>query len=76
MDEDRQDGEGLPRARDYDVMRPLLACWTRARFIDRELGGKGIKGDTALQFEWLVRQAIRTSRADGSQMLADNGKVM
>jgi len=65
------DGEGLPAARDLQYMRPLMASWLRSSYLDREMTNKEIDKDAALQLDWLVRQAIRTARHDGSQMLCD-----
>jgi len=65
------DGEGLPHGRHYHLLRPLLAVWTRAA----ALGAKVFKGgcftrDGVTQYEWLVRNAIRFTRHDGSLLLA------
>ncbi len=63
------DGEGLPNARHMDKLRALLACWTRCCLIS------GPKHDAFTpegheQFEWLTRQALRTSRPDGTLILS------
>lgn len=65
------DGEGLPSARNLGHLRPLLASWLRSSYLERELGTKAINKEAALQLDWLVRQAIRIARHDGSQMLCD-----
>lgn len=67
---DLLDGEGLLHARRWDVQRPLLACWTRAAALGSCLP-KGCWSEAAQgQFEWLVLQSLRTTRADGSQVLS------
>ena len=64
------DGEGLPHAGHLPLLRPLLACWTRAKLLARSEGVECFRGDTQLQYEWLVRQAIRLCRWDGSQVFS------
>ncbi len=65
------DGEGLPHAEQLVHLRPLLGCWTRCRIIGS--GGKRdlFSSDSAGQFEWAVRQALRWTRPDGLQALCD-----
>lgn len=65
------DGEGLPHGRHYHLLRPLLAVWTRAAALGAELfKGGGFTRDGATQYEWLVRNALRFTRHDGSLLLA------
>ena len=68
--EELLDGEGLPHARNLALLRPLLASWTRAVLLARSEGVDCFRGDSLLQYEWLVRQAIRMCRYDGSQVFA------
>lgn len=64
------DGEGLPHAGRFELLRPLLACWTRCRLLGANWK-KGCWNDAAeTQYEWLVRQALRTTRYDGRQFFA------
>jgi len=65
------DGEGLPHCRHLDLLRPLLACWTRCIYVAREAGVPCFDEDAAAQYAWMVRETLRFSRADGSQVLAD-----
>jgi hypothetical protein len=65
------DGAGFPKSQDLEILRPLMASWLRSGYIDREMGANRITGNPAMQFDWLVRQAIRMTRHDGSQMLSD-----
>jgi len=65
---DLLDGEGLPRAVDLPVLRPLLACWTRCLSIGERLDGGCWDDDAEVQYQWLVRQALRMARGDGSQV--------
>jgi hypothetical protein len=62
------DGEGLPHAEHLPMLRPLLACWTRCRAIGNE-AAKGCWNEAAqIQYEWLVRQALRLARPDGAHV--------
>ncbi|MEZ6113695.1 MAG: hypothetical protein R3C99_22190 [Pirellulaceae bacterium] len=63
------DGDGMPHARDLAIVRLLLACWTRCTAIGDAAGMDALPGDARLQYEWLVRQAIRLTRHDGSPIL-------
>ena len=65
------DGEGIPRSQQFELLRPLLACWTRCGY----LGGMRphvFAPDAKTQYEWLVLQAMRLCRNDGSQTLAND----
>jgi hypothetical protein len=60
------DGEGLPHARWIPNLRTLLACWTRCLRLARHTKGVAFDQDVTSQYEWMVRQALRLSRGDGS----------
>ena len=62
------DGEGLPHAEHLPLLRPLLACWTRVSFLDRSLKQPVLNDAARTQLEWLVRQGLRLTRCDGSQV--------
>lgn len=69
------DGEGVLSGQNWRLARTLLSCWTRAAALGRQ-SKKGAFSDEALaQFEWLVRQSLRFSRVDGSQMLTPDSAV-
>jgi len=63
------DGEGLPAARHLELLRPLLACWTRSRALAEGVKHGCWDEPAQMQYEWVVRQAMRFSRADGGQPL-------
>ena len=63
------DGEGLPHADNLMLLRPLLACWSRAYSLGEATGKHVVRRDARVQYEWCVRQAIRLTRSDGSQSL-------
>jgi hypothetical protein len=64
------DGQGLPHARLLPVFAPLFACWTRCRCLGEHLR-RGAWSDTAdVQYDWLVRNAIRLADADGRFLLS------
>ncbi len=60
------DGNGYPAARFFHLLRPLLASWTRAATVADVAGFDVFEKETRLQFEWVVRQAVRHSRSDGT----------
>jgi len=64
------DGEGLLQARYLHLMRPLLACWTRSACIERARTPRVLDGDARTQLEWMVRQTLRLTRHDGSQVFS------
>jgi hypothetical protein len=65
------DGEGLPHARHLNEMRSLLACWTRCSMMGSATGRDCFDEDARNQYEWLVRQALRLCRPDGTHVLSD-----
>jgi hypothetical protein len=67
--DDLLDGEGLPHARYLASFRPLIACWTRCKLLATASDHPCFHGEAQLQFEWVVRQMLRLSRHDGSQVL-------
>jgi len=68
---DLLDGQGLPHGRQLGLLRPLLACWTRCRALGERVKGGCFTAPAAGQYEWLLRQALRLMRHDGSQVFAD-----
>ncbi len=68
------DGEGLPHASRLALMRPLLACWTRCVAMGQSLKN-GCWNETAeIQYAWLIRQTLRFSRRDGTQVLTSGAR--
>lgn len=65
------DGEGLPPARCLPRLGMLLACWTRCRAIAESTGRRCWDSAADTQYEWLVRQALRLARPDGSFAFAE-----
>jgi hypothetical protein len=64
------DGEGLPHARHLPHLRTLLACWTRAGYLDRLCGGGRLSAEAREQYRWLVLQTLRLTRHDGCPAFA------
>ncbi|MFI4874783.1 MAG: hypothetical protein ACIALR_05580 [Blastopirellula sp. JB062] len=62
------DGEGMPKAENLSSLRALLGCWTRSFALGKEIKGAKFHKDAESQYSWAVRQSIRTTRSDGSQM--------
>ncbi len=67
------DGQGLPHARLLSVLGPLFACWTRARWLGARLKNREWSRKVELQYEWLVRNALRLADKD-ARFLLTNGK--
>lgn len=63
------DGEGLPHARLLPVLGPLFACWTRTRWLGESLKRGAWSRAANVQYQWLVRQAIRLASRDGNFVL-------
>jgi len=66
------DGEGLPRAENMPLLRPLVACWTRCQALGRHWREGCFIRSAAGQFDWAVRQALRWTRADGTPVLGES----
>lgn len=66
------DGQGLPHARYLDLLRPLLACWTRCRALGQQIPGGCWSEAAETQYQWLVRNALRLSRPDGSHVFSQD----
>jgi len=64
------DGEGLPKVDQLLHLRSLLACWTRAIVMVKNADGLRLSEAAFTQYQWLVRHALRLTRADGTQTLS------
>jgi hypothetical protein len=65
------DGKGGPHGRLLPVLGPLVACWTRARWLgEREKGGAWSK-EAEAQYRWLVLHALRLATTDGRFLATD-----
>lgn len=64
------DGEGLVHANNWEILRPLLACWTRCGLMGRTMRPLAFTSEAKTQYDWLVLQALRLCRPDGSQVLS------
>jgi hypothetical protein len=63
------DGQGLPHGRLLDVIEPLWACWTRARWMGERMKRGCWSREAEVQYQWLVRHALRLTHTDGRFML-------
>jgi antitoxin (DNA-binding transcriptional repressor) of toxin-antitoxin stability system len=61
---------GLPRAGQFNILRPLAACWTRARAIGALHKAFAWKAEVQARYQSVVRQAVRWSGAEGEALLA------
>lgn len=68
------DGEGLPHFHYVRWIRVLMASWTRSFLSARVIKAECFSQDAQLQYEWLLRQILRLTRADGTQSLSSNTK--
>ena len=67
---DLTDGEGLLGCQHAELIRPLLACWSRAFAMGKAMNRPALNRDARTQYEWLVRQALRLTRGNGTQALS------
>lgn len=65
------DGSGLPHAADFMLLRPLLACWTRALMLGKKSKLRPWPAEEHHQFEWAAVHTFRLTRKDGSSVFAD-----
>jgi hypothetical protein len=63
------DGKGLPDARLLPVLGPLFATWTRSRWLGAQMKRGAWSREADVQYEWLVRHAIRLADKDGRFVL-------
>ncbi len=63
------DGRGLPDARLLPVLGPLFACWTRSTWLGAQTKHGAWSRTASLQYQWLVRHAIRLADKDGRFVL-------
>ncbi|MGY8771155.1 MAG: hypothetical protein ACKVH8_22305 [Pirellulales bacterium] len=66
---DLTDGEGQIQSDQLATFRPLLACWTRSLAMGSQLKKHFYIKEASQQYNWIVRQCMRLTRADGSQSL-------
>jgi hypothetical protein len=52
-----------------DVIEPLWGCWTRARWMGERMNRGCWSREAEVQYQWLVRHAIRLTHTDGRFML-------
>jgi hypothetical protein len=57
--------------RQREVLRPMLACWTRTVVVGEELKRSLWSAEFKTCYRGLVLQALRLTRRDGSQILSD-----
>lgn len=63
------DGRGLPHSRLFSVFAPLLACWTRVRWLGERTKHGCWSDEAERQYRWLVQHALRLADARGQFML-------
>ena len=59
------DGNGLPAAEHVEVVRPLLACWTRCCALSVNDDPPVFDALARTHFEWFVRRALQLTRETG-----------
>lgn len=65
------DGAGLPHAGNYHQLLPLLSCWTRALMLGKKVKMSPWDKEEQNQYEWVVQQALRFWRQNGSAVFSD-----
>lgn len=68
------DGQGLPRSVDLPHLHSLLACYTRCSLLGREAEKRCFSSNAQSEYQWLVRQALRWTRSDGSIAFSPQGQ--
>jgi hypothetical protein len=69
------DGEGLPHSRLLPVLGPLIGCWTRARWLGANLRRGAWSPEAEVQYQWLVRRAIRLADRENRFLLTPRGAL-
>jgi hypothetical protein len=65
------DGKGGPHGRLLPVLGPLVACWTRARWLGEQLKGGAWSKEAEAEYRWLVLHALRLATPDGRFLATD-----
>ncbi|MDO5580094.1 MAG: hypothetical protein Q4G69_03085 [Planctomycetia bacterium] len=60
--------QGEPDLHDLEILRPLLACWTRSLILATNAGQVLFPATIMRRFEWVVLQTIRWTRFDGQMI--------
>lgn len=64
------DGDGLPAAHRLDLVRPLLACWTRCLKLAWAANLQCLDKNATTHFEWFVRRALQLTRETGTPVFS------
>jgi hypothetical protein len=67
------DGEGMPHCANLLNLRAFVSSWTRCSLMLDEMTKPRLSKDADLQFEWAVRQLLRTTRGDGTGIFSTEG---
>jgi hypothetical protein len=65
------DGKGGPHGRLLPVLGPLVACWTRARWLGEYVKGGAWSKEAEAQYRWLVLHALRLAAPEGRFLATD-----
>ncbi|QDS99034.1 hypothetical protein [Adhaeretor mobilis] len=71
--DDLLNGEGQCHGTVLSVWRPLLASWTRCAIMGEKFKKSAWSAEAAAQYAWGVTQALRWTRADGTQVFGGPG---
>ncbi len=69
------DGQGLIHCDRLDVMRPLLATWTRSIRLSQEMDGIKISKSAAAEYDWFVQHVMRLTRCDLTSVMSPRGEI-
>jgi hypothetical protein len=69
------DGRGGPHARLLSVFGPLMACWTRVRWLGEQLERGCWSRVAETQYRWLIRRALQLADGNGRLLLCGDRAV-
>ena len=69
------DGQGLIHCDRLDIMRPLLATWTRSICLAQCIDKVKVSKSAIAEFEWFVQQVLRLTRCDLTAVMSPAGET-
>lgn len=69
------DGQGLVHCDRLDIMRPLLATWTRSLRLAQDIDGVKVGKSAIAEFDWFVQHVLRLTRCDLTSVMSPPGEA-